>query len=94
MKISDAKEGQSRYLKRAMFNFLLSYLHVDEMHGIICELRVAERIKKEQKLYQNDSSNSLDKVASTLCEITAQEAGATTKVVLETFFMTKQQQMH
>lgn len=87
MKISDAKESNSRYSKLAMFHFLLSSLHF-EMHGIICELRVAERIKKKTKLYKND------KVASTSCEVTAQEVGAAIKAVPGTFLVTKQQQIH
>ena len=47
---------------------------------------------KKNRLDKNDSSNSPDKVASTLHEVTAQEAGA--KAVWETFLVTKQQQMH
>lgn len=86
MKIPDAKESQCHYSKLAMFHSLLSSLHF-EMHGIKCELHVAEMIKKT-KLYKNDT------VASTLCEVTARVVGSATKAVPGTFLITKQQQIH
>lgn len=86
MKIPDAKESPCHYSKLAMFHSLLSSLHF-EMHGIKCELHVAEMIKKT-KLYKND------KVASTPCEVTARVVGSATKAVPGTFLVTKQQQIH
>ena len=77
MKIPDAKESQCHYSKLAMFQSLLSSLHF-EMHGIKCELHVAEMIKKT-KLYKNDT------VASTPCEVTARVVGSATKSCTRNF---------
>ena len=81
------KESQSHYSKLTMFHLLFSSLRV-KMSDIIKRKNKKKNktiLKRFLKLSRSSSFNSH--------EVIAQEAGAVANAVLETFLVTKKQQM-